>query len=169
MVQNRDVNEDAFASNDVYNKGAMMLHCLRCIINNDSLFFGLIKDFCMVNRYKTVTSDDFIAFVNNCTGSDHTAFFNKFLYDTRIPVLEYSHTRDGEDLVIKYRWTGVEDGFSMPFGIGTGNKQALRIMAGSQWQETRIPGTSWFNFYNLWKGYQGCADNSYTYYHTRLL
>jgi hypothetical protein len=25
MVQNRDVNEDAFASNDVYNKGAMTL------------------------------------------------------------------------------------------------------------------------------------------------
>ena len=56
MVQNRDVNENAFASNDVYNKGAMMLHCLRCTINNDSVFFGLIRDFCMTNRYQTVTS-----------------------------------------------------------------------------------------------------------------
>ena len=70
---------------------------------------------------------------------------------------------------LKYRWTGVEDGFTMPFGIGTNNNEALRIMAGSVWQETKIPGASWFNFYNLWKGYKGCAENSYTYYHTMLL
>ena len=56
MVQNRNVNEDAFASNDVYNKGAMMLHCLRCNINNDSLFFGLIRDFCIQNKYKVCNS-----------------------------------------------------------------------------------------------------------------
>ena len=37
MVQNRDVNEDTFASNDVYNKGAMMLHCLQ--VHHKQRFF----------------------------------------------------------------------------------------------------------------------------------
>jgi len=41
LVQNRGVNENSFASNDVYNKGAMLLHCLRCTLNNDSLFLPL--------------------------------------------------------------------------------------------------------------------------------
>ncbi len=60
MVQNRNVNENTFASNDVYTKGAMMLHCLRCTINNDSIFFGMIHGFWMKFRYHTVNSYDFI-------------------------------------------------------------------------------------------------------------
>jgi aminopeptidase N len=167
MVQNRNVNENTFASNDVYNKGAMLLHCLRCTINNDSLFFSILHDFCTSNRYKTVTSNDFVAFVNRYTASDYTAFFNKYLYDTKLPVLEYTFRDDSGDLIIKYRWTGVEEGFVMPFGIGTNNKVSLRLVAGTNWKEERIPQTAWFNFFNIWRGYEGSADNSFTYFYTR--
>ena len=167
LVQNRDVNENTFAGNDVYNKGAMLLHCLRCTINNDSMFFGLLRDFCISNRYKTVSTDDFISFVNRYTGSDYTAFFRIFLYDTRLPVLSYNYVSDNEGLMLRYRWTGVEDGFVMPFGIQTDRKESLRLVANTLWQEVRLPDARWFNFYNLWNGYAGCQDNSYTYYHTR--
>jgi aminopeptidase N len=166
-VQNRNVNENTFASNDVYNKGAMLLHCLRCTINNDSLFFSILHDFCTSNRYKTVTSNDFVAFVNRYTASDYTAFFNKYLYDTKLPVLEYTYKYDSGDLILKYRWTGVEEGFVMPFGIGTNNKVSLRLVADTNWKEERIPLTAWFNFFNIWRGYEGSADNSFTYFYTR--
>jgi aminopeptidase N len=167
MVQHRDVNENTFAGNDVYNKGAMMLHCLRCSINNDSLFFNIIRDFCISNRYKTVNSNDFVAFVNQNTGADHTAFFKKYLTDTRLPILEYAFSRDSNNLVVKYRWTGVEEGFVMPFGIATSKKESMRIVADSSWKEIRLAETEWFNFYNLWKGYEGCPDNAFTYFNTR--
>jgi aminopeptidase N len=167
LVQNRDVNENTFASNDVYNKGAMLLHCLRCTINNDSVFFGLLRDFCVSNRYKTISTDDFINFVNRYTGSDYTAFFRIFLYDTRLPVLSYKYVFDNGDLMLRYRWTGVEDGFVMPFGIQTDRKESLRLLANNLWQEVRLPDAQWFNFYNLWNGYAGSKDNSYTYFHTR--
>jgi aminopeptidase N len=167
MVQNRDVNENTFAGNDVYNKGAMLLHCLRCTINNDSLFFAILHDFCISNRYKTVNTNDFVAFVNRYTASDYTAFFNIYLYDTRLPVLDYTFTNDLGDLVMKYRWTGVEEGFIMPFGIATSNKESLRLVADTSWKEVRIPQTAWFNFYNIWKGYEGSVDNSFTYFNTR--
>ena len=166
MVQNRDVNENSFASNDVYNKGAMLLHCLRCTINNDTLFFAVLHDFCISNRYKTVNSNDFMAFVNRYTDSDFTAFFNIYLYDTKLPVLDYTYINDHGDLVIKYRWTGVEEGFVMPFGISTNNKESLRLLADTSWKEVRITETAWFNFYNLWKGYEGSLDNSFTYFNT---
>lgn len=167
MVQNRDVNENAFAGNDVYNKGAMLLHCLRCSINNDSLFFGLIHDFCVNNRYQTVTTEDFVKFVNHYTHADYTAFFNKYLYDTKLPVLEYKFFTEHGNLKLRFRWTGVEDGFAMPFGISTSNNQSLRLAADCNWREVTLNGTDWFNFYNLWSGYLGCPDNAFTYYHTR--
>jgi aminopeptidase N len=168
MVQHRNVNENSFASNDVYNKGAMLLHCLRCNMNNDSLFFSLIRDFCIQHRYQVVTSDDFINFVNKYTSTDYSAFFRKYLYDTALPVLEYSYASEGDELVIRYHWTGVDEGFKMPFGIGLNNKESIRILAGTSWQETRIPGALWFNFFNLWRGYEGAADNSFTYFDTRM-
>ncbi len=167
MVQNRDVNENAFAGNDVYNKGAMLLHCLRCCINNDTLFLGLIHDFSTSYRYQTVTTDDFVNFVNQYTNSDFTAFFRKYLFDTKLPVLEYEFSTNQEDLKFRYRWTGVNEGFVMPFGISTNNKESMRLVADCSWREITLPGTAWFNFYNLWRGYQGCPDNAFTYYHTR--
>lgn len=166
LVQNRNVNENTFASNDVYNKGAMLLHCLRCSINNDSVFLGMLKDFCMTNRYKTVTSDDFIGFVNHYTGSDYTAFFRLFLYGTKLPVLAYRYTTENNDLLLTYRWIGVDEGFKMPFGIGTNNKESFRMVGETSWKQVRLANTAWFNFYNLWKGYDGCADNSFTYFNT---
>lgn len=167
LVQNRDVNENAFASNDVYHKGAMLLHCLRCTLDNDSLFFGIIRGFCEENRYKTVHSGDFIAYVNRITGEDHTAFFNKYLYDTALPVLSYAYARVDGNLSLRFRWTGVEAGFRMPFGIETSAREAMRLVADTTWQEITLPETYWFNFYNLRKGYAGSKNNSFTYYSTR--
>jgi aminopeptidase N len=169
LVQNRDVNENTFASNDIYHKGAMMIHCLRCSMNNDSLFFNLIRDFCIRYRYKTVNSDDFIQFVNRYTGQDYTAFFSKYLYDTRLPVLAYEFTHENKNLVLRYRWTGVERGFSMPFAVETDQKGSYRMTGTAEWQEIKLPGASWFNFFNLAKGYEGCPDNSFTYFHTKCL
>jgi len=167
LVQNRNVNENTFASNDVYNKGAMMLHCLRCTINNDSLFFSMIREFSVKNRYKTVSSLDFINFVRQYTGTDYGPFFHKFLYGVSLPVLSYTYRREKGNLILKYRWTDVEKGFTMPFAITTDKKESIRLVATTSWQETIIQESNWFNFYNLFTGYQGCPDNGFTYYRTR--
>ncbi len=169
MVQNRDVNEDAFASNDVYNKGAMLLHCLRSNMNNDSLFFSLIHDFAVAYKYKTVSSADFINFTNEYTGTNYTAFFNKFLLETSLPVLEYSFEEAGNDLIFRYRWTETESGFLMPFAIRNNKGNGIRLECTSDWKETRLEDTRWFSFYNLYTGYEGCPDNGFTYFETRYL
>jgi aminopeptidase N len=168
MVQNRNVNENSFASNDVYTKGAMMLHCLRCTVNNDSLFFSMVHDFSMKFRYHTVSSGDFIHFVNQYTGKDYSAFFSKFLYETRLPLLSYTYRPDGSSLILKYRWTEVNEGFTMPFAIATDKKESFRLEGTTTWQEITLPETSWFNFYNLLTGYEGCPDHAFTYFHTAM-
>jgi aminopeptidase N len=144
----------------------MMLHCLKCTINNDSLFFGIIHDFWMKYRYQTVDSYDFIRFVNEYTGTDYTAFFNKYLFDTELPVLTYVYKHVNGSILLKYRWTGVEDGFTMPFGVANEKKEGIRLVGTTKWQETTIADSKWFSFYNLFTGYTGCPDNSFTYFHT---
>lgn len=166
MVQNKHVNENSFASNDIYNKGAIMLHSLRCTINNDSLFFKIIKEFNVRNRYRIVDTDDFVEFVNKNTKEDYSAFFNKYIYDTRIPVLEYSFDLNQDDLIFTYKWTEVEEGFKMPFCIQTNEKKAVRLVGTTQVQEILFKNTSWFNFFNHWKGPEGIEDNSFTYFWT---
>jgi aminopeptidase N len=167
MVENYDVNENSFAGNDVYNKGAAMIHCLRCNINNDSLFFDLIRDFNVQHRYQTVTSKDFIRFVNLKTGRDYTPFFDKYLYETRLPVLSYQFTREDDHLILTYKWIDVEDGFEMPFCIRTNNNKAVRLSGTTTEQKATIEDAEWFNFYNEWQDPDGVADNSFTYYRTR--
>jgi aminopeptidase N len=166
LVQNRDVNENTFAGNDVYNKGAMILHCLRCTLNNDSLFFSILKGFYTKYKYQVVNSNDFIRFVNQAAGYDLTPFFDKYLYDTKLPVLAYRYYQENNELVFRYCWTGVETGFVMPFGIETNTKESLRLVADTDWQEIRLPGIKWFNFFTIWKGYEGSRDHSFTYFST---
>jgi len=120
-----------------------------------------------MNRYRSLASDDFIALVNNYTGNDYRPFFNKFLYDKTLPVLLYSYDNVGDKLIIKYKWTGVEDGFTMPFGIETDNNTAYRLEATTTEREIVLENTTWFNFYNQWNGYEGCADHSFTYFRTQ--
>ncbi|MBN1158806.1 MAG: M1 family metallopeptidase [Bacteroidales bacterium] len=167
LVQHRDVNENTFASNDIYNKGAMILHCLRCTINEDSLFFRIIKDYAQSRRHQVVTSDDFISFVSRYTKQDYRPFFDKFLYETRLPVLSYSYDKQDEDLMIRYRWTEVGDGFRMPLAIETDLEETYRLEASAEWKVLRVPGATWFNFFNTRKGYEGCPVNSFTYYWTK--
>ncbi len=167
MVDNYDVNENSFASNDVYNKGAITLHCLRCNINNDSLFFGIIRDFNLEYRFQAVTSRDFIDFVSMKTGEDYAPFFNKFLYEIKLPVLSYRFTCKDDHIMLIYKWTDVEDGFKMPFCIRTNDGRAVRMAGTTIEQTTTIENAEWFSFYNEWQDLDGVADNSYTYYRTR--
>jgi aminopeptidase N len=167
LVQNRNVNENSFASNDVYTKGAILLQCLRCAINNDSLFLQMLHDFNMEFRYKVVSTSDFINYVNKYTSQDYSAFFDKYLYETDLPVLEYTYEKKDSVMVIKYQWTGVKDGFKMPFSIESfGDKKSYRIEATTTVQEMVLEKCRSIAFFNLMKLPENCPHNGLTYYWT---
>jgi aminopeptidase N len=166
LVENRGVNENTFASNDVYTKGAVLLHNLRCTMNDDSLFFKLIKDFAVKYKRKIVTSNDFVNMVNEYTGSDYTPFFDKFLKETSLPVLSYTWKKNGKNIELSFKWTEVKDGFVMPFGIRSGNN-SFRIVGTTKEQKVVLNNAERFRFYNMWTGIEGAEKNSFTYYWTK--
>ncbi|MBN2348967.1 MAG: M1 family metallopeptidase [Bacteroidales bacterium] len=167
MSENRDVNENAFASNDVYVKGASMIHNLRCTMNNDSLFFKMIKDISLDFKYKNLTTEAFIAYVNKYTQTDYSALFHKFIYDTGLPVLNYNYKREGSEIIFTYRWDDVEPGFSMPFALALDNNKSIRLEGTASDQVFRLKNTATFNFYNQNRDPEGAPVNSLVYFWTK--
>ncbi|WP_298476916.1 M1 family metallopeptidase [uncultured Maribacter sp.] len=115
-------------SKDMYYKGANMLHTLRQIVNDDSLWRtilrGLNKDF----YHSIVTTQEIEDYICRHTKKDLTSFFDQYLRTAKIPKLQY--TINGNTL--KYRYTNVVSGFNMPLRIFIADK-AIWIYPTENW------------------------------------
>ncbi|MFH2141073.1 MAG: M1 family aminopeptidase [Bacteroidota bacterium] len=164
LVGVRHVNDNSFLGGDIYNKGAIMLHNLRCIMDNDDLFKKLIKDFYNKYKYRICDTDDFLNFVTEITGENYLPFLNTFLYNADPPLLRYATVKDSNDIIFYYRFEQVELGFEMPFNIITDKYESLRFTGKEIIQSKRIANTS--SFY-LPTGYIysiNMKKNSFTYF-----
>lgn len=148
VVGNYEVNENTFITNDVYNKGAIILHNIRCIINDDAIFFKIIKDFYEKYKYKSINTDTFINFVNKHTGIDFNPFFNIFLFKTNLPELKYTYKIINDTLFFTYQWDNVSNGFEMPFTIITDSGNIIRIKGTKNENTLKIPNCTYFYFLN---------------------
>ena len=123
MIGPFDVNYWNYKDTDVYLKGALTLHTLRNVINNDSIFFDILKTFYEQNKYSIVTTKDFISLVNEKTNSDYNWFFNQYLYSRVCPKLEWDYTYDENtsQYEVKYRWANLTHEFQLPVVLKTEN------------------------------------------------
>jgi aminopeptidase N len=115
--------------NDVYNKGAMILHTIRNIVNDSTLFFEILQTF--YSEYAVashVTTENFIEVIERKTGSDWHDFFEVYLHRREVPILHWYYSPAGIEEtsgppggksgpVIAAKWTGVPEGFSMPVDL----------------------------------------------------
>jgi len=69
-----------------YDKGASILHMLRHEINNDTIFFRILKTYQTKFAGGVATGDDFNTIVNNITGKNYTWFFKQWYYGEGYPV-----------------------------------------------------------------------------------
>jgi aminopeptidase N len=107
-----------YKDGDIYTKGAWTLHTLRQTINNDSMFFDIIKTFATRYMYKNVTTENFLSVVNEKTGGDYKWFFDQYCHNRFVPELQYY--QDGDKFY--YMWTRdyVKSDFKMEVVIKTG-------------------------------------------------
>ena len=126
-------NVNKSGSGDMYDKGSNILHTLRQITNDDEkwrqVLRGLNKEF----YHQTVTTTQVENYISKKMKMDLKPFFDQYLRDVRIPVLE--HYMDNEKLFFK--WNNVIDGFNMPLKIilKSGNKI---IYPTKQWKSIEI-------------------------------
>lgn len=170
LVGDRDVNDNTFLTNDIYHKGAAMLNNLRCIIDDDSLFFSIIKGFYREYCMKIATTKDFTEYVAQKYPGDLTDFFNVFLYQDSPPVLEYSFMLMGGQFMLNYRWTGVGEDFTMPFAIVINDKECIRLTGTTTWQKFNHNAAGAFYIPTPFHiDPEIMHPNSFTYFQTHLL
>jgi aminopeptidase N len=77
-----------FSYNLTYKKGASIIHMLRYELNNDSLFFSILKQYLKDFKDSVATGKDFINVVNRLSGSDYNWFLNQWYYGSGYPVFD---------------------------------------------------------------------------------
>jgi hypothetical protein len=74
----------------VYEKGAFVLHMLRCMLQDlqsgsDKEFVAMMREFYRVFEGKEVSTEEFASFVSEWTGMDMDWFFDQWVFGTEIP------------------------------------------------------------------------------------
>lgn len=136
----RDVNHFFYNLDDVYSKGSLMLNTLQHVVNNDSLWFAILRGIQSRFRYQTVTSDDIIQYFNELTHTDYTYFFTQYLQKTDVPELQVQLKQQNDSLQLQYRWVASVPGFHMPVMVTTANRRYNFIYPSQNWQTLTLPG-----------------------------
>lgn len=127
-----DYDVGAEGSGDMYYKGANMLHVIRQLVNNDSLWNACLRDINKTFRHKTVTGKEVEDYMTGYLKLDLQKIFDQYLRTTKIPVLEYKISKKK----LEFRWTNVVEGFNMPVLILT-DETNLWIKPSTEWSEIK--------------------------------
>lgn len=120
-------------SGDMYPKGALMLHTIRNIINNDDKWWALLLKYSETYRHKIIDTETVLSFFNKETGLDFSSVFNQYLKTTSIPELEMRVVKNK----LEYKWNGTKDDFTMPVDITIFDKK-IRLNPTDSWQKLDI-------------------------------
>ena len=132
IVGTEDQNHWALSS-DTYMKGAWIMHTLRSAINNDTIWFEILKEFMIENARSHVNTEDFFAKVKEKTGTDYSYFSEQYFYTPNQPQLEYYQT----DSEFYYKWNNVNENFVMPIDLLV-NGLEQRVFPNQEFQSFEI-------------------------------
>jgi len=125
-------------SGDMYNKGQLVLNTLRHVVDNDSLWWDIVKSIAQRFKYSTIDADDIFKFVNQKTGTDYTYFFEQYLKRTQPPRLETALTKKGPSVEVRYRWVADVEDFRMPIKVSAEDGLYIFIHPTTSWQAIRL-------------------------------
>ncbi|MEJ6748755.1 MAG: M1 family metallopeptidase [Flavobacteriales bacterium] len=123
-------------SGDMYHKGSVMLHTLRTLIENDELWFELIKEISEKFQYETLDAQEIMNYIMYRTSYDLTDFFNQYLHNEKLPEFQYKLVKEGRNTTLVYRWEAIEK-FDMPLLVNSGNKD-FWIYPDLEWKEMSL-------------------------------
>ena len=140
VVGPKDVSYWDYNDGDVYGKGALILHTMRNIINDSTLFFDILQTFYSEHAAKShVTTADFKEVVERKTGKNWDKFFEAYLYRRKVPVLKWyfgsydfgKETGNSNGITVPFvaaKWINVPEGFSMPVTLNCKDSKASDII-----------------------------------------
>ncbi len=105
-------------SGDMYPKGGNMLHILRQIVNDDEKWRSILRGINSEFYHQVVKGVQIEDYLSKAVGRDLKPFFDQYLRDVRVPILEYFI----KDEKLSFRWINCVPGFNMPVKIFASGK-----------------------------------------------
>jgi len=90
------------ADEDIYDKGALLMHSLRIVVNDDTLFFNSLKTIQKVFKQQNVSTKKFTNKFNELLKNDYSELFDWYLNQTKPPILQI--VIDKEKGKLHYKW-----------------------------------------------------------------
>ncbi|MGA7722600.1 MAG: M1 family metallopeptidase [Ignavibacteriaceae bacterium] len=131
-----NVNQEG--SGDMYDKGQLVLNTLRDVINNDSLWFSILKGMQNNFAYKCINADDIINYVNQKTGQDYNYFFEQYLRYVSFPVFNADVIKKGNETALRYKWEADVKDFKMPIKVTTSKNHFEFIYPTTKYQSMKL-------------------------------
>ncbi len=143
VISDYNVNRDG--SSDKYYKASNMLHTIRQIVNNDSLWKAMLQGLNNTFWHQTVSTKQIEDYMIIFLKKDLQKVFDQYLRTTNVPNLEYKMSAGK----LSYRWTNCVKGLNMPLKINDGTKDIL-LQPTETWKEIKYNSAKLipdFNFY----------------------
>ena len=119
---------------DVYNRGALTLHTLRYVVGEETLR-EILRRFATPDSaredpvFRSVATSDFRQLAESVSGRSLEAFFEVYLYQADLPVLETNQSSGG----LRLRWTNTGGAaFSVPVPVRIGGEMHRVPMDGGE-------------------------------------
>ncbi len=123
-------------SQDIYFKGALFLHTLRNVVNDDDRWWKVLREFFQHFKYQNIMTEDVVSFFNARLGSNLTPVFDQYLRRADLPVLELAFNQ--AEGTVAYRWKADERDFAMPIRVGERGKWMV-IQPTTDWALMKTP------------------------------
>ncbi|MAL17505.1 MAG: peptidase M1 [Balneola sp.] len=120
-------------SGDMYNKGGNLLHTLRQVADDDSLWRATLRGLNKEFYHQTVSTQQIEDYISEKIGLNLDPVFDQYLRDIRIPTLEYAY-RNGE---LNFRWGNAVEGFNLPIDVNL-NGNEVRLQPTTSWQRLKV-------------------------------
>jgi aminopeptidase N len=117
------------SDNDIYYKGTWMLHTMRSMLNNDSLWFATLKQMNQKYFHHIVKTEDIIQFFNSNTGFNWDLFFNQYMYKSSLPELEIKQLLlDNGNIRYTLKLESDVKDLNIPLNIKLPNDQTITVV-----------------------------------------
>lgn len=132
------VNEEG--DGDMYNKGMLFLNTVRHIINDDNLWWSLIKNMSDTTfKMRNVGYNEVVGFFNSKTQRNLSQIFEQYLKHPQIPVLEYELKKiKRNEYEFRFRWSDVITNFQMPVFVSVAKGGSSQIEVSDKWQTMKL-------------------------------
>ncbi len=104
-------------STDMYYKGALMLHTLRWLVNDDELWWNCLRTIQKDFRFKTTDTQELVAYINNKLKNDYTWLFDQYLKKANPPVLDIRFKKKGQGTLVACKWDMAVPDFQLPVSL----------------------------------------------------